>query len=101
MMAFCASAGFINEPNQGRQRLALATALAALVGQKQAADLILTGRSITGTEAARIDLANTTLARITLARIAIERPAPDTLHLPPHLPKPGKGESSMDDVSAW
>jgi cyclohexa-1,5-dienecarbonyl-CoA hydratase len=35
-----------------------ATALAALVGQKQAADLILTGRSITGTEAARIGLAN-------------------------------------------
>lgn len=35
-----------------------ATALAALVGQKQAADLILTGRSIRGTEAARIGLAN-------------------------------------------
>ena len=35
-----------------------ATALAALVGQKQAAELILTGRSITGTEAARIGLAN-------------------------------------------
>src|SRR6478752_2162718 len=35
-----------------------ATALAALVGQKHAADLILTGRSITGTEAARIGLAN-------------------------------------------
>lgn len=34
------------------------TALAALVGQKHAADLILTGRSITGTEAARIGLAN-------------------------------------------
>ena len=30
-----------------------ATALAALVGQKQAADLILTGRSITGQQAAR------------------------------------------------
>lgn len=35
-----------------------ATALAALVGQKHAADLILTGRSITGIEAARIGLAN-------------------------------------------
>ena len=35
-----------------------ATALAALVGQKHAADLILTGRSITGTEAAHIGLAN-------------------------------------------
>jgi cyclohexa-1,5-dienecarbonyl-CoA hydratase len=35
-----------------------ATALAALVGQKQAADLILTGRNITGIEAARIGLAN-------------------------------------------
>ena len=39
-----------------------ATALAALVGQKQAADLILTGRSITGTEAARIGLANRAVA---------------------------------------
>jgi cyclohexa-1,5-dienecarbonyl-CoA hydratase len=35
-----------------------ATALAAVVGQKQAADLILTGRSITGAEAAEIGLAN-------------------------------------------
>jgi cyclohexa-1,5-dienecarbonyl-CoA hydratase len=34
------------------------TALAALVGQKHAADLILTGRSITGAEAAEIGLAN-------------------------------------------
>src|SRR6266436_3207436 len=34
------------------------TALAALVGQKHAADLILTGRSITGSEAASIGLAN-------------------------------------------
>jgi cyclohexa-1,5-dienecarbonyl-CoA hydratase len=39
-----------------------ATALAALVGQKQAADLILTGRNISGTEAARIGLANRDLA---------------------------------------
>jgi cyclohexa-1,5-dienecarbonyl-CoA hydratase len=39
-----------------------ATALAALVGQKQAAELILTGRSITGAEAARIGLANRAVA---------------------------------------
>ena len=37
------------------------TALAALVGQKRAADLILTGRSITGHEAASIGLANRAL----------------------------------------
>ncbi|HYK50155.1 MAG TPA: enoyl-CoA hydratase/isomerase family protein [Terriglobales bacterium] len=37
------------------------TALAALVGQKHAADLILTGRSITGREAAEIGLANRTV----------------------------------------
>ena len=35
-----------------------ATALAALVGQKQAADLMLTGRTISGREAAEIGLAN-------------------------------------------
>jgi cyclohexa-1,5-dienecarbonyl-CoA hydratase len=34
------------------------TALAALVGQKRAAELILTGRTITGSEAAEIGLAN-------------------------------------------
>lgn len=34
------------------------TALAALVGQKRAAELILTGRTISGTEAAKIGLAN-------------------------------------------
>ncbi len=39
-----------------------ATALAALVGQKHAADLILTGRSISGAEAARIGLANRAVA---------------------------------------
>lgn len=39
-----------------------ATALAALVGQKHAADLILTGRNISGTEAARIGLANRDVA---------------------------------------
>jgi cyclohexa-1,5-dienecarbonyl-CoA hydratase len=35
-----------------------ATVLAALVGQKRASDLILTGRSISGREAARLGLAN-------------------------------------------
>lgn len=35
-----------------------ATALAALVGQKRAAELILTGRTISGSEAAEIGLAN-------------------------------------------
>ena len=39
-----------------------ATALAALVGQKHAADLILTGRTISGREAARIGLANRAVA---------------------------------------
>src|SRR6202011_4705157 len=39
-----------------------ATALPALVGQKHAADLILTGRCITGAEAARIGLANRAVA---------------------------------------
>jgi cyclohexa-1,5-dienecarbonyl-CoA hydratase len=39
-----------------------ATALAALVGQKHAADLILTGRNISGMEAARIGLANRDVA---------------------------------------
>ena len=42
------------------------TALAALVGQKQAADLVLTGRSITGKEAAHIGLANEVLAEVDL-----------------------------------
>src|SRR5258708_6713957 len=39
-----------------------ATALAALVGHKHAADLILTGRTISGAEAARIGLANRAIA---------------------------------------
>jgi cyclohexa-1,5-dienecarbonyl-CoA hydratase len=42
------------------------TALAALVGQKHAADLILTGRSINGKEAANIGLANEVLAEVDL-----------------------------------
>jgi cyclohexa-1,5-dienecarbonyl-CoA hydratase len=39
-----------------------ATALAALIGQKHAADLILTGRSISGTEAALLGLCNRAVA---------------------------------------
>jgi cyclohexa-1,5-dienecarbonyl-CoA hydratase len=42
------------------------TALAALVGQKQAADLVLTGRNITGREAAAIGLANAVPAEVDL-----------------------------------
>jgi len=42
------------------------TALAALVGQKQAADLVLTGRSITGREAASIGLANSVVPEVDL-----------------------------------
>ena len=41
-----------------------ATALAALVGQKHAADLILTGRTITGEEAANIGLANRAMPEV-------------------------------------
>jgi cyclohexa-1,5-dienecarbonyl-CoA hydratase len=42
------------------------TALAALVGQKRAADLVLTGRSITGREAANIGLANSVVPEVDL-----------------------------------
>jgi cyclohexa-1,5-dienecarbonyl-CoA hydratase len=42
------------------------TALAALVGQKHAADLVLSGRSITGKEAASIGLANSVVPEIDL-----------------------------------
>lgn len=43
------------------------TALAALVGQKRAADLILTGRTITGSEAAGIGMANEAVPAFDLA----------------------------------
>jgi cyclohexa-1,5-dienecarbonyl-CoA hydratase len=43
-----------------------ATALSALIGQKRASDLILTGRTITGVEAAAIGLANSTVTETQL-----------------------------------
>jgi cyclohexa-1,5-dienecarbonyl-CoA hydratase len=45
------------------------TALAALVGQKHAADLVLTGRSITGKEAANIGLANSVVPEVDLEHV--------------------------------
>ncbi len=51
------------------------TALAALVGQKHAADLVLTGRSITGREAASIGLANAVVPEVDL-----EHTVQDTVH---------------------
>ena len=48
------------------------TALAALVGQKHAADLILTGRSITGSEAAQIGLVNRAVPEGQLANVVEE-----------------------------
>jgi cyclohexa-1,5-dienecarbonyl-CoA hydratase len=42
------------------------TALGALVGQKHAADLVLTGRTITGKEAANIGLANAVVPEVDL-----------------------------------
>lgn len=43
------------------------TALSALVGQKRAVDLVLSGRTISGTEAARIGLANDSVPKDRLA----------------------------------
>jgi len=45
------------------------TALAALVGQKRAAELILTGRTISGAEAAEMGLANRAVAEEELAAV--------------------------------
>ena len=47
-------------------------ALAALVGQKHAADLVLTGRNITGKEAANIGLANSVVPEIDLEPVVLD-----------------------------
>lgn len=58
------------------------TALATLVGQKRAADLILTGRSIRGREAAEIGLASRAVAEVQL-KSAVEACVSQLLHLSP------------------
>ena len=58
------------------------TALAALVGQKRAAELILTGRSITGDEAATMGLANRALPDDELA-VTVDHTAEEFLRLSP------------------
>ena len=50
-----------------------ATALSALVGQKRAADLVLTGRSISGTEAAAIGLATVAVPDDQLSSVVQEK----------------------------
>jgi cyclohexa-1,5-dienecarbonyl-CoA hydratase len=58
------------------------TALAALVGQKRASELILTGRTISGTEAAAMGLANRAVADEELYA-TINRTLPELLNLSP------------------
>ena len=58
------------------------TALASLVGQKRASDLILTGRSIRGREAAEIGLATRAMAEVQLAS-SVEACVAQLLHLSP------------------
>jgi cyclohexa-1,5-dienecarbonyl-CoA hydratase len=58
------------------------TALAALVGQKRAAELILTGRTIGGVGAAEMGLANRAVADEELA-VAVERTLDELLQLSP------------------
>src|ERR1700686_2478812 len=58
------------------------TALAALVGQKRTAELILTGRTITGIEAAEIGLANHAVPDEELAT-AVENTVQELLRLSP------------------
>jgi cyclohexa-1,5-dienecarbonyl-CoA hydratase len=58
------------------------TALAALVGQKRAAELILTGRTIAGIEAAGMGLANRAVADEDLAA-AVEQTVQELLRLSP------------------
>jgi cyclohexa-1,5-dienecarbonyl-CoA hydratase len=59
-----------------------ATVLAALVGQKQAADLILTGRTISGTEAAEIGLVNRAVPDGDLVKV-VEQTASQLVKLSP------------------
>ena len=58
------------------------TALAALVGQKRASELILTGRTISGTEVAAMGLANRAVADEELYA-TINRTLPELLNLSP------------------
>ena len=58
------------------------TALAALVGQKRAAELILTGRTISGTEAAEMGLANRAVPDEDLAA-AVDETVRNLLRLSP------------------
>jgi cyclohexa-1,5-dienecarbonyl-CoA hydratase len=58
------------------------TALAALVGQKRAAELILTGRTISGIEAAEMGLANRAVAEEDLAA-AVEQTVQELVRLSP------------------
>src|SRR5271157_470517 len=58
------------------------TALAALVGQKRAAELILTGRTITGKEAAEIGLATRAIAESELG-VVVEKCIADLRQLSP------------------
>jgi cyclohexa-1,5-dienecarbonyl-CoA hydratase len=58
------------------------TALAALVGQKRAAELILTGRTISGSEAAEMGLANCAVSHEELTAV-VERTVQELLRLSP------------------
>jgi cyclohexa-1,5-dienecarbonyl-CoA hydratase len=58
------------------------SALAALIGQKRAAELILTGRTISGAEAAEIGLANRSISDRELASL-IDRTLSELLKLSP------------------
>jgi cyclohexa-1,5-dienecarbonyl-CoA hydratase len=58
------------------------TALAALVGQKRAAELILTGRTISGAEAAQMGLANHAVPDEKLAS-AVDHTVQELLRLSP------------------
>lgn len=58
------------------------TALAALVGQKRAAELVLTGRTVTGVEAAQMGLANRSVADQEL-QAAVEGTVQELVRLSP------------------